>query len=301
MTDPLQELKEFEYEGTPLAVIGHPIAHSISPQMHNAALGNMAFNDPQYELWKYFRFDIPPALLEEALKIFHDKQFLGLNLTIPHKIEALDYIIDIDPEAEIMGAVNTLKWTDKGYKGYNTDGFGIENGIFKALELKISEQPIILLGAGGAARGAAVQFIKAGCPQLWIGNRNQDNLNALVKEIASMAMTTPIHGFDITQPPYEELPQEGILVNATSLGLKKGDSAPINPKNLSASLKVYDMIYNPKETPLLALCREKGMVGANGLSMLVFQGLKSLEIWTEEKVPEIPMMFAAIDAMDKIS
>jgi shikimate dehydrogenase len=298
--DPLAELKNFDYEGTPLAVIGHPISHSISPPMHNAALANLAFSDPQYELWKYFRFDIPPEHLKEALEIFHAKKFEGLNLTIPHKVDALDYIVDIEPEAKIMGAVNTLKWSPKGYVGYNTDGFGIENGINKALQMEISKNPIILLGAGGAGRGAAVQFVKAGCPNLWIGNRNQENLKRVVDELKTICPDANVHGFDITKVPEKELPQEGILVNATSVGLKKGDGSPIDVSKLSASLKLYDMIYNPKETPLMGLCRERGMVSANGLSMLVFQGLRSLEIWTGEKVPELPMMFAAIDAMDKV-
>jgi shikimate dehydrogenase len=301
VSDPLKELKEFSYEGTTLAVIGDPINHSISPQMHNAALGNLAFNDSQYDFWEYFRFNVPPIHLKEALKIFHDKEFLGLNLTIPHKVEALDYVVDMDPEAKLAGAVNTLKWRDDGYVGYNTDGFGIVNGIKKALDIEVAGSSVVLLGAGGAARGAAFQFLASGCSELWIGNRNQDNLKTLVEDVHGLNSDIPVHSFDITDPPYLELPKEGVLVNATSLGLKKGDSAPINPSILSKDLRVYDMIYNPKVTPFLSLCRDRGMLSANGLSMLVFQGLRSLEIWTEDKVPEIPMMFAAIDAMDVLS
>ncbi len=291
----MEELKEFEFDGTALAVIGHPISHSVSPVIHNAALRKMALDNQAFESWKYFRFDIHPDDLAEALKLFHEKKFKGLNLTIPHKIHALDMLDDIDPVAEKMGAVNTLLWQDAGYKGYNTDGIGFENAIKESLRTELKDNTIILLGAGGAARATAVQCLHSGCKELWIGNRTKARLDELLHFLKNEANGIPVHGFELGAS-LEQLPKEGVVVNATALGLAKRDPSPISFAKLSDQLKAFDMIYNPAETMFMKEARACQIVTANGLSMLVFQGLKSLEIWTGAEVPEMPMMLAAVDA-----
>lgn len=296
----LADLDSWHFEGVALAVLGHPVAHSISPPMHNAALSALAKKDPEYSKWRYFKFDIEPEQLPEAVPKFHRAGFRGLNLTIPHKIIAVDLIERIDPAAAEAAAVNTLRRTETGYEGFNTDGYGIIHAVTEDLCTTVNQKPVILLGAGGASRATAVACLRAGCPELWIGNRTQANLETLLEALAPVAVRTghPIQGFDLADPP-ENLPADALVVNATSAGLKPGDPPPIDVARLPGQPLFYDMIYNPPETPLLREARERGYAGANGLSMLVLQGARSLEIWSGEDVSARIMRQACLKAMGR--
>jgi shikimate dehydrogenase len=121
----LQDLGDQRPAGTALAVLGHPIKHSISPAMHTAALTQMARSEPRFADWTYRRFDVPPEELPAALITLHALGFRGLNLTVPHKIIAFDCVHSVDSAARPIGAVNTLLWTPEGWHGYNTDGYGL--------------------------------------------------------------------------------------------------------------------------------------------------------------------------------
>jgi shikimate dehydrogenase len=153
---------------------------------------------------------------------------------------------------------------------------------------------VILLGAGGAARGAAVECLAQGCLSLHIGNRTPENLAALLALLRPLAGGIPVEGFDPTRPP-DSLPSGAWVVNATSSGLHPGDGAPIDAATLPRPAGVYDMIYHPPETPLLRRARELGIPAANGLGMLVRQGAKALEIWSGASADETaPWMAAAL-------
>ena len=138
----LTDLENWKFEGVSLAVIGHPIAHSISPSMHNAALSVMSDDDARFSHWRYFKFDILPEDLASALPIFYQKKFIGLNLGLPHKVEAVPLIAKIDPAAQRVGAVNNLHWQDDGYHGYNTDGYGLEKAIHHDLDAEFKDAPL---------------------------------------------------------------------------------------------------------------------------------------------------------------
>src|SRR5262245_43707262 len=125
----IADLEAWSRAGTSLAVLGHPIGHSISPAMHNAALGELAQRDSRFADWKYFRFDIPPEQLPRALELLHAKKFRGVNLTVPHKIIAFDRVVEVDSAAQPVGAVNTLKWSERGWHGFNTDGYGLTGAV----------------------------------------------------------------------------------------------------------------------------------------------------------------------------
>ena len=294
----LDALKGWSYTGTSLAVLGHPIAHSISPQMHNAALKAMAKNNPELSHWGYFKFDIPPEQFSEALSLFHSKGFLGLNLTVPHKVISLSLLKKVSTTAQRIGAVNTLLHRAEGYTGYNSDGYGLERALKEELGVELSGASVILLGAGGASRAAAVQCLEKGCRELWIGNRSQDRLNALLNTLKTVEGYGKIHSFELgTEVEHKGIPRTGVLVNATSLGLNREDPSPFNFDGFDASLKVYDMIYNPQETALLRAAKGRGMKVANGLSMLVYQGACSLEVWSGAEVPTEVMMEAARQAI----
>lgn len=292
----LADLGTQEFPGTPLAVIGHPIRHSVSPAMHNAAIAKMRQRDSRFNDWAYYRFDIAPEDFAEAVPLFYKNNFLGLNLTIPHKVQAMDLIYGVSPDAERMGAVNTLVWGEHGYDGFNTDGYGLKNALKADLGVALKDRTVILLGSGGAARAAAVQCMLDGCARLYVGNRSIERLEQLMGVVQAMPHGERAEAFALAEPP-AGLPAEGVLINATSLGLKEADPAPFDVSHLPKGWAVYDMIYNPDATRLLQEARARGLPAANGLSMLVHQGVRSLGIWSHADVDAHSMMRAACHAL----
>ncbi len=275
----LRDLESWSRPGVSLAVIGQPIGHSISPAMHNAALAALARTAPEYAQWQYFRFEIPPADLPRALALFHAKKFRGLNLTVPHKVLAFGHVAEVADAARPVGAVNTLLWTERGWLGHNTDGYGLATALRADLGCDLAGTPVILLGAGGAARGAAVECLQRRCASLGIANRTPEKLAALLALLAPLANGIPLRGFTPSAPP-SDLPSGALVINATSAGLKPDDPVPIDLQRLPRPASVSDMIYNPPQTPLLRAAALLGLPHANGLSMLVHQGAKALEIWS---------------------
>jgi shikimate dehydrogenase len=260
-------------------VIGHPVGHSVSPQMHNAALAELARDDARFAGWRYHPFDVEPARLPAALGLMRERHFRGANLTVPHKVLAVGLVQDLDPAAREAGAVNTLARDGSGWHGFNTDGYGLSAGILEDLGLELPGATIVLLGAGGAARGAAVECLRAGCAALWVMNRTRSNLDSLLAHLAPLAGSVRIGA--LTPGGATTLLQPGaIVINATSSGLRADDPAPADLGALPGIAAVYDMIYNPPRTRLLAQARALGLPHANGLGMLVHQGAKALEIWT---------------------
>jgi len=292
----LADLETWSFAGTALAVLGHPISHSISPAMHNAALAELTRSDKRFALWKYFRFDIAPEDLPRALDLFRARNFRGLNLTVPHKVIAFDCVAAIDPAARPIGAVNTLLATEQGWHGFNTDGYGLATGIREELGFDLAGADIILLGAGGAARSAAVECLQRRCRSLWIANRTVANLDVLLKILQPVAAGIPVRGFDPQNPP-AELPAHALVINATSAGLREADAAPANLAIFPRPAGVFDMIYNPPKTKLLAQAKTLGIANSNGLAMLIHQGARALSHWTAVPTPVDAMRAAAKAAM----
>ncbi len=292
----LADLAAWSRPGTSLAVLGHPIKHSISPPMHNAALAELARTDARFADWQYFRFEIHPDDLPQALDLLHAKKFRGVNLTVPHKIIAFDRVAEVDPAARPVGAVNTLRWSDRGWQGFNTDGYGLASAVQATLGRDLTNSHVILLGAGGAARGAAVECLQRRCASLSIANRTRETLETLLRTLAPVAQGVPFCGFAPGTPP-ADLPSGALVINATSAGLRDTDEPPVDLTALPNVAAVYDMIYNPPQTKLLRQADVLGLPHANGLSMLVHQGAKSLEHWSG--IPAIqtaPTMLAAARA-----
>lgn len=292
----VDDLGKFEFNGTSLAVIGHPVQHSVSPAMHNAAIARLRSQSSRFKDWSYYRFDVPPDEFADAVPLFYKHNFLGLNLTIPHKVQAMDLIRGVSPDAERMGAVNTLVWNEFGYDGFNTDGYGLKKGLQQDLGFSLKDGTVILLGSGGAARAAAVQCVLDDCKKLYVGNRTPSRLEGLMAVLHDMPGGDCAEAFALNAPP-ANLPETGILINATSLGLKAGDPSPFDVSLLPKGWKVYDMIYNPAATTLLRDASACGLAVANGLSMLVHQGARSLEIWSHATVDDRSMMKAACHAL----
>jgi shikimate dehydrogenase len=292
----LADLATWSRPGVSLAVLGHPIRHSVSPAMHNAALAALARDDARLADWRYFKFEVPPEELPRALDLLHRGGFHGVNLTVPHKVLAFGRMAEVDPAARPAGAVNTLLRRDGGWAGFNTDGYGLAAAVRETLGLGLSGAHVVLLGAGGAARGAAVECLQRRCASLTIVNRTRENLEALLALLKPLAGGIPVTGLDPAEVA-DRSPAGTLIINATSAGLKASDPLPVDLAALRAPAAVFDMIYNPPTTPLLRTAAERGIPAANGLAMLVHQGAKALEIWSG--VPAVrtaPTMAAAARA-----
>ena len=281
-----------------MAVLGRPIAHSISPILHHAALANLSIDDPKFVNWSYERIDVDARDLSHALVKLQESGYIGLNLTIPHKVSILEILKNLDSEAELMGAVNTLHYSKNNWIGYNTDGYGLSRGILYDLSFEISDSNVLILGAGGAARAAAVQCLLDGCKKLLVVNRSFERLKNIVTPLIQKFGSDRVSGSDIKNFSICDFKnKKWLIVNATSIGLNVNDPSalPFSCSILGNGSAVYDMIYNPSKTSLLNDADHAGVKFANGLSMLVFQAAKALEVWTQKKVSAEIMMKAAND------
>lgn len=293
-TATLADLEHWKPQGTALAVLGYPIKHSLSPAMHNAALAEMAKSRPEFAEWTYFRFEVAPELLGQALARFHKLGFRGLNLTVPHKVLALEEVAGASREGVGMGAVNTLVWQADGYYGENTDGYGLREGLRHEFGIALTGRHVVLLGAGGAARAAARLCLEEGCASLTIANRSMDRLQALMDDLNDCEGTTTRQALPLQEILEAQFPEEVVLINSTSCGLGADDPTPLPVQVLKKGWIVYDMIYRLGDTTLVREARKLGLQAAGGLSMLVYQGARSLEIWSGQPVP-VDVMFRAAE------
>ena len=265
--------------------------------MHNAALAGLAQADPRFGSWRYSAFDVEPERLAEALDLMRSRGFRGVNLTVPHKVIAVGLVGGVDRDGSDAGAVNTLLLEGPAWRGFNTDGYGLAAGIREDLGLSLRGASVLLLGAGGAARGAAAECLRAGCSALLVLNRTAASLAAMLAQIAPIA--PDIERRAIAPGGRERLPAGTIVINATSSGLKPGDTPPASLADFPGAAAVYDMVYNPAQTLLLREAKSLGIPHANGLGMLVHQGAKALEIWTGVAAEKLapPMRAAASKAL----
>ncbi len=256
-----------------VGVFGSPIAHTASPAMHNAAFAALKMN------WVYLAFHVEPQNLRAALAGVRDMNFRGVNLTIPHKILALDAIDEVDPEARKLGAVNTVVVEAGKLRGWNTDGYGFSKAIKEDFDMTLKGKRILILGAGGAGRAIAVQCVIEGAAKVIVANRTQSKAQSVVADagVEAVGLTS--------RELARALTQVDLLVNATSVGLNPGETLPLPPDALTPQLAVYDTIYRPAETQLVQQANAAGSKVANGLSMLLHQGAKSFELWTKRKAP----------------
>ena len=279
------------------AVYGKPIKHSASPAMHNPAIAKLGLN------WQYIAEEVPTEDLRKSIEKARTSHYIGLNLTVPHKILAMDMVDILDDSAKKWGAVNTIcfetkdennVWTPLGQiadltqielraKGYNTDADGITLALQKDLGLKLKALKVLLLGAGGAGRVAALKLAEEKVSELYLANRTISKAEEVANEINNRYPGTSVHvGYPENSPSKMDL-----VLNSTSLGLEENDPLPIDETkfNLANSKSVFDMVYNPAETKLLAKAKAAGCSTSNGLGMLLWQGVKALEIWSGQTAP----------------
>ncbi|NBD37576.1 MAG: shikimate dehydrogenase [Verrucomicrobia bacterium] len=286
-----EELKEEPPRAAGLAVLGDPVKHSLSPAMHNAALAAMRAAGQSLEGWKYEAVHVPAEELPEALPLLHGLGFRGLNLTIPHKVRVLPLLEELDASARGMGAANTLIRTGSGYRGSNTDGYGILKAMEEAFGVRPRDRDVWLFGAGGAARGIAVACLGDGADRLTIVNRGAERLEELKRQLQPVEGAGRLRFFRSEEAP-DDSGEGALYINATSLGLRADDPLPFDDRRLRPGLFVYDTTYGCRNR-LRKVSGERGIPYADGLPMLVWQGVRSLEIWTGAKVPAEVMRAAA--------
>jgi shikimate dehydrogenase len=261
-----------------VGVYGSPIAHTASPAMHNAAFDALGMN------WAYLAFHVDPRNLGSALTGARDMGFGGVNLTVPHKVLALEIVDEVDAEARKLGAVNTVVLHENHTVGFNTDGYGITHGLQEDFNLSVAGKKVLVLGAGGAGRAIAVQCGLNGASKIGLANRTPERLKPVIRELT--AMKIPFQAWSLDPETIRAALEEfEVVINATSVGLQSGESLGLRSEFFTNHHYVYDTIYRPAETQLLRAARSAGASVANGLSMLLHQGVKAFEIWTGQTAP----------------
>jgi len=269
--------------------------------MQNAGIAALGLN------WRYMAFEVHPDDLQSAINGAKAMHFIGLNLTVPHKVLALHMVDVLDQSASAWGAVNTIRFEAEDAAGiwqplrnltqhprrlrshgFNTDADAIARSLYEDLGQRLPGAKVLLLGAGGAGRTAALKLASEKVSELFLVNRTQSKAETIAKEIRERwpEVTVTI--------VYPQKPVD-LVLNATSLGLKPNDSLPFDETKfrLQPGTAVFDMIYRPAETQLLKVAKAAGCRTVNGLGMLLHQGAKALELWTGQPAP-IEAMRAAL-------
>lgn len=269
------------------AVIGDPIAHSLSPAMHNAALEALDLQG------NYEAVRVP---LEE-LPNFADyarKNLNGFNITVPHKQNIIPLLDEITEAAAFADSVNTVTVKDGKLYGDSTDGYGLATALNESFGLSVHGAKIVFIGCGGAAHAVATYFAMQGAARISILNRSVEKAKDLAGKLKTKYPEMIAEAFSISDPEMIKKAMTGadVAIQCTSLGLKPDDPAPIPPELLPDGICYYDTIY--KQTALYQAAETKGLRCAAGLGMLLHQGARSLEIWTGRKAP-IEVMRAALE------
>ncbi|MDB6152825.1 MAG: Shikimate dehydrogenase [Chthoniobacteraceae bacterium] len=280
-----------------LAVIGDPVAHSASPPMHNAALEKCGIAA------HYTRLHIKAEELGEALRSLPKLGFLGVNCTIPHKALALGLMDRVDDHARRIGVVNTVVVEGDQLVGFNTDGPGLVRAVRSEFGVDLRDLRVVVLGAGGGAgRAIAMQCGIEQCERLVLVNRTLDKAQELAAELAPMFRAPRVYGPGdrLEVAPWEDgalraqFEHADLIINCTSVGMKRADVSPLPSSILQPHLMIYDTIYTASRTKLMLAADEAGARSANGLSMLLHQGALAFEIWFDREAP-LDVMKAALE------
>lgn len=276
-------------------LIGHPVKHSLSPAMQNAAFHALGIDA------EYLLYDIDPENLKSFLQGAASSGISGLNITIPHKIKAGEYLEmagSLDENAKRLGAVNTLKVTkDGGLCGYNTDGPGFYRSLVEDLKFEPEGKNVFILGSGGAAR-ACIMYLGNGPKNIFvfdIDKAKTDDLRSHYKKFYDERRMVVVEQRDFK----DKLKEADLLVNATPVGMNDGDPSPIDAELLHRGLYIYDLVYNRPTTKLVKDANFRKLHAVTGLGMLLYQGAIALEIWTGAKAPVSVMRKALREALKK--
>ena len=266
-----------------LAVLGWPVAHSASPRMHQPALDANGIDA------RYIRLEVEPGQVAEAFARMRALGFIGCNVTVPHKLDAMAACDEVHSDARLLGAVNTVRFDKDATRGFNTDGPGFAKAIEEDFQVEFGSLKVCVLGAGGGAGGAiATQACLSRVPELVLVNRTASKVAVLADRLEKSFPDTEILALSFEDGLLLEYCLGcDLIVNTSSVGLKAGDPSILHTDCLRKGHLVYDTIYQPPVTPLLALAGDIGCRTSNGLSMLLHQGALAFEHWFPAADPKV--------------
>ena len=276
-----------------LGIIGFPIGHSISPVFQQTALDRLGM-DAVYQAW-----EVKPEDVGAFLQGIRSPDVLGINVTVPHKETVIPFLDQVDDWAAAAGAVNTIVNREGLLTGHNTDGTGFLRALREAGGFEPRGRRVLVLGAGGAARGVVLALIREGVGRLTIANRTVERarqLSRIAQDNGLEAHAIALKGSDLVAASASA----ELIVNCTSMGMSHGPDqtgTPLSANLLSSTTLVNDLVYNPTETPLLREAVRAGASTLGGIHMLVYQGAASFEMWTGRDAPVETMLEAAVRAM----
>lgn len=270
-------------------IIGYPVSHSLSPLMQNAALSAAKIDGV------YLPFAVKPEQLSAAVSGFRAVQLSGFNVTIPHKTSIISLLDELAPTAVQAGAVNTVVNDNGRLVGHNTDGDGLLKSLKEDLKFDPADSRVLLIGAGGAARGALAALCRAGVASVTVCNRTAGTASRLITDFKLNYPGIDLKVIENGSLSYDLLADIDLVINATSLGMAGEKIEGLSLALLPDHAKVYDMVYNPAITPLLFEARGCGLISVNGLGMLVSQGELAFSLW-HSIAPETAVMRAALES-----
>lgn len=279
------------YKAELVGVFGQPVAENPTGVMQEAAFAAAGLN------WRYLTIEVPPDRLADAVRGMRAFGMQGINLTIPHKVAVMPYLDAVAPDAQIIGAVNTVRREGDRYIGENTDGKGFLRGVREDAGVDPAGKRVVMLGAGGAARAVAPELALAGASRIVVVNRTVQRGAAMVEDLR--ANTDADVQFAAWEGTYPVPADTDIFVNATSIGLYP-DVDAMPDVDLGAArdgMLVCDVVFNPPQTPLVKAAKARGLPVLDGLSMLVYQGVIGFELWTGQPAPEAVMKQALREAL----
>ena len=278
-------------------VLGHPLGHTVSPALYEAAF-TAAGIDASYEAW-----DTPPDTLQGRVDSLRGADFLGANVTVPHKTDVVPMLDATDELAMKAGAVNTIVHRDGKLTGYNTDVGGFARALREDAGFDAKARRATILGSGGAARAVALALIDAGASVIYVVGRTPRNIDRMVVSLKPLTKT----GTTITWAYWGDgsflrsLAEADLLVNTTPLGMKGGDGngkPAVDASLIEKKTTVFDLVYNPAETPLVAAAKSRGAKAIAGLPMLVYQAAESFRLWTGAEADTKAMLTAGQKALE---
>ena len=275
-----------------VGIIGYPLGHSISPAFQQAAFDFYGM-DARYMVW-----ETPPDGLAQRMQALRIPDTLGANVTVPHKEAVRPYLDRLANAAQRTGAVNTIVSRDGALEGHNTDVTGFLRALKEDGGFDPAGKRVLLLGAGGAARAVAYALVDAGMASIAIANRTVERAQRLVDGLGNDAISEAV---SLERAALASQDGWDLIVNCTSLGMLHGSGegqSPLPVNIIPSNTLVYDLVYNPQETPLLQEARKAGARALGGLPMLVYQGAEAFQLWTGKEAPLKVMFGAARQALE---
>ena len=262
------------------AVLGHPIGHSLSPAMHNAAFKALGLDA------EYNAIDITPENLMHELSVMHEKKFGGVNLTIPLKETAFHNLKNLDDSARRLGAVNTVEFLKNDMRGYNTDGYGFLHAIKEAFNITAKDLSVFILGSGGAGRAVAITCANEGAGQIILTDIQAERSQQLLNEMSSISSESKVKTISSDLETWKNICKDAdLIVQATPVGMKENDPSLLDSSAFTKNHMVFDLIYMYPETVFMKAAKPSGAKTANGLGMLLHQGARAFSIWTGKEAP----------------